>query len=180
MNALTPFPTSTLPREPFERAISEVNAWRGRCLDTFTRAEAAVTECLLALSVMPGRSSDIALPHLLGERFDALASAVSANGPFALKCTHTTPALSRFRKHAPLRNMLCHAVANVTLDQKGQWTLIFRLAALRSGRVVREVLVIREDEAGPLAAQVANEYRNLRSRLEKFVSNQSATLVTGA
>ncbi len=180
MNAVTPVPPIPLPREPFDRALSEVNGWRGRCLDAFTRGEAAVTECLLTLAAMPERGVGITLPHLLGERLETLASAVGADGPFALGCPHVAPALARFRKHAPLRNMLCHGVTYITLDQKGRWTVVLRLGALRSGRLVREALPITEDEAGPLADEVMREARNLRARLEKLASGLLAERVAVA
>ena len=180
MNAVTPFPPTHLPREPFDRALNEVNEWRGRCLDSFTRGEAAVTECLRALAATPGRGIGITLPHLLGERLETLAAAVGTDGPFVLECPHVAPALARFRKHAPFRNMLCHAVTDITLDQKGRWTVVLRLGALRSGRLVKDALPINQDEAGPLADEVMRDTRNLRARLKKLASGLAAERVAVA
>lgn len=177
MNAVTPFPTGELPLEPFNRAVREVNEWRGRCLDAFTRAETAATECLLTLSAVPGRGGGIALPHLTGQRFDALAAAFGGDGPFVVEGPHALASLTRFREHASLRTMLCHGVADVTLDQKGRWTAIFRLACLRSGRVDREVLVVRESEAEQLGCDVTKKSRDLRSRLDKLASGLSASKI---
>lgn len=176
MDVFTPQQSTALPREPFERAIREVNSWRGRGLNSFTRGEAAVTECLLALSTAPGRDGLVALPHLLGRRFDALTAAIGVNGPFAPEGRHATNSLARFRSCTELRNMLCHGVTDITLDQKGRWTAVIRLAALRSGRVAREVLVIREEEAEQLASEVTKNSNSLCSCL----ANLTRGLLTNA
>lgn len=73
---------SLLPMEPFVAATAEANEWRGRCLDTFSRAEIAVTECLLALSQVEEPGAKIRLPHLVGQRIDALSRALEPGGPF--------------------------------------------------------------------------------------------------
>lgn len=73
----------TLPREPFEAARAAASAWRGRCLDVFARSEAAVTETLLVLVGVDGRGNALKLPHLVGQRYDALSKAVGAGGVFA-------------------------------------------------------------------------------------------------
>src|SRR5688500_13018897 len=71
-----------LPPEPFVDAEFAVNEWRGRCLHSFSCAETAVTECLLVLSKVPGRGEKVQLRHMMGQRYEDLASAISPEGPF--------------------------------------------------------------------------------------------------
>jgi hypothetical protein len=55
------------------RVTSEVNAWRGACIQAFAQAEAAVTETLLLLSDLGVQGKAIQLRHLIGQRFEDLA-----------------------------------------------------------------------------------------------------------
>ena len=105
MKAITHTQDLALPFQPFANATSRVNEWRGRCLDSFTRAEAAVTECLIALAEVEGKGQQVRLPHLVGQRLDALAQAVAAGGPFEAEGTGASLALERFRVHDSFRNM---------------------------------------------------------------------------
>lgn len=165
MNAITHTQDLALPLQPFANATSRVNEWRGRCLDSFTRAEAAVTECLIALAEVEGKGQQVRLPHLVGQRLDALAQAVAAGGPFEAEGTGASLALERFRVHDSFRNMLCHGVGKVTLDPQGTWTLVLRLAALRSRRLSRDTLALTEAEAEQLQAEVGRASKGLCSRL---------------
>lgn len=164
MNAIGPA-LSALPIEPFAIATSGVNEWRGRCLDAFSRAEAAVTECLAVMSACPGRGSGVRLPHLVGERLASLTTLVDADGAFASEGAAVAASLAQFRAHDRLRTMLCHGTATVTLDPRGRWTAVFRLVALRSGRVTRDTLALTEAEAAELQRQLSADARRLCSQV---------------
>ena len=154
-----------LPLEPFNAANACVNELRGRCLDSFTRSETAVTECLVAMAAVAGRGAQIRLPHLVGQRLEALAMAIAADGPFEAEGGRAAAVLERCRQHADFRNMLCHGTSKVTLDAKGRWTVVFRLATLRSKRLVRETLALGEAEAEQLRDEVIQCSRDLCSQL---------------
>ncbi len=132
-----------------------------------------MTECLLTLSATPGRGGGIKLPHLLGQRFDALAAAIGTDGPFAPEGRRAATAIARFREHLSLRNMLCHGLTEITLDQKGRWTVVIRLAALCQGHVDRTVLVIGEEEAERLASNVRSASDSLSAHLKNLTSGLS-------
>ena len=53
----------------FGPATEAINAWRGRCLMLFARAEASVSEALVMKAGDPGKPM---LPLLVGQRFAAL------------------------------------------------------------------------------------------------------------
>lgn len=93
------------------------------------------------------------------------AQAVAAGGPFEAEGTGASLALERFRVHDSFRNMLCHGVGKVTLDPQGTWTLVLRLAALRSRRLSRDTLALTEAEAEQLQAEVGRASKGLCSRL---------------
>ena len=146
MNAITPIAAATDP-ESWSAANTAAHAWRGRCLDSFARAEAAVSETLVVLAAVPKRGEGVALPLLVGQRFEALAAAVGADGPFTAEGKTVAKALAKFREQESLRVLLCHGVAKVALDQKGRWLLVLRLLALRSKQPQRTVLVVEQEEA---------------------------------
>jgi hypothetical protein len=164
MNAICPIEI-TLPRQPFDAARDGVTAWRGRCLDLFSRSEAAVTETLLVLAASKPLGVSIKLPHLVGQRYDALAVAIGPDGPFAEEGRTAADALAGFRQHDNLRTSIAHGVFTVTLDQHGSWHVVVRLLALRSGREQRNVLVIKQTEAVKILARLEKDASRLRSVL---------------
>ena len=155
----------TLPREPFEAARAAASAWRGRCLDVFARSEAAVTETLLVLVGVDGRGNALKLPHLVGQRYDALSKAVGAGGVFADEGKIAVEALTKFREHDALRTQISHGVFTVTLDHRGQWHLIARVLALRTGRASRDLFVTQEAEAAAILNLLEKDGSRLRSVL---------------
>ncbi|HEX7930996.1 MAG TPA: hypothetical protein VF470_08865, partial [Sphingomicrobium sp.] len=118
-----------------------VNAWRGRCLNAFARAEHAVTEALVRLSEDPHHGAGVKLPHLVGQRFEALASAIAEDGPFAEGSAQAFAALQAFREHDVVRAPLCHGLGKITVDQSGRWTLVVRMTSLKGRRAERSTFV---------------------------------------
>lgn len=114
----------------------------------------------------------MSLPHLVGQRYAALRNLVAPNGPFALEGKKLAAALIRFQDHDALRPMLCHGLAEVTLDVKGRWMLVLRVVTLRARKAERSVRVLREDEADHLrltivrgAHELCQNVTNFRARL---------------
>jgi len=167
VNAITPIFENELPRAPFVQATARVNEWRGRSLDSFARMERAVTECLAAMAAVDGRGQHVRLSHLYGQRFDALAVAIGADGPFEHEGGIARAALEQCSSHTALRNMLCHGVGNVTLDARGCWTLDLRMATFRSKRLERQQQVLTESEAEALREELARASKRLCSLLGK-------------
>ena len=64
MNAVTPFPVG----ECWNATHASVNAWRGRAVHLFSRAEAEVSETLLALAGIAGRGKAVRLQQPVGHR----------------------------------------------------------------------------------------------------------------
>lgn len=164
MNAIAPI-EAALPRAPFDTARRAAAEWRGRCLDVFARSEAAVTETLLVLAAVEGRGASIKLPHLVGQRYDALATALGPKGVFAEEGKGVAGTLTRFRRHDALRTTIAHGVFCVTLDHRACWHLVARGLALRAGRESRNLFVTEEGEAAEILRTVEKDGRELRSAL---------------
>jgi hypothetical protein len=112
VNAITPFAVE-LPQSAFVDACRRVNEWRGRCIDALTRAEEVVTNSLIALADVPDRGLNVELPHLLGQRYEALSRAIGADGPFAAEGSVAFQSLEVFRPHSTFRCELSHGVGKV-------------------------------------------------------------------
>lgn len=164
MNAISSI-EAPLPRVPFEAARDAAAAWRGRCLDVFTRSEVAVTETLLILAQVDERGASIKLPHLVGQRYDALSNAIGANGAFADEGKAAVEPVAGFRKHDALRTQISHGVFTVTLDHRGQWHLVARVLALRTGRASRDLLVTDQAEASAILRSLEKDGSRMRSAL---------------
>ncbi|WAJ29069.1 hypothetical protein [Antarcticirhabdus aurantiaca] len=165
MDAIAEVSGTTLPLEPFIVATTRANEWRGRCIDVFSRTEAAVAKTLAAMSHCPHRGGQVALPHLVGQRFEALASAIASSGPFHREGACAAEALERFREHDRLRPALCHGVGHITLDGRGRWTLVLRFAAFRGGKLADELVVVTQAEADDVLDDLTRTSQVLSSRL---------------
>ncbi|QIK95574.1 hypothetical protein G7076_02950 [Sphingomonas sp. HDW15A] len=167
MNAASPI-EAAMPRAAFERARDAAATWRGRCLDAFARSETAVTQTLLFLATVDKRGKSIKLPHLLGQRYDALWNAIGAGGEFAEEAGIAADALIKFKEHDTLRAQLAHGTFTVTLDHRGNWHLAARVLSLRAGRESSDLLVITESEASETLTAVERDGSRLRSTLGQF------------
>ncbi|MBT0668473.1 hypothetical protein HT136_08825 [Novosphingobium profundi] len=162
MNAIT---LQRLPEEPFTLATNRVNEWRGICIDHFTRIEMATTKCLATLSLDAKRGAQVRLPHLVGQRLEALASLIRPEAPFADEGKGALPILEKCIANIALRTMLCHGTGKVTLDARGEWTYVLRLVAFRSKMIQNDIQVITEGESEALRDDLKRLAQDTSSRL---------------
>jgi hypothetical protein len=66
--------------DQWEDAIAQVNRGRGDCVQSFAHSETAVTEMLLIRNSVQEKGASVKLPHLIGQRFEALKLAVGPEG----------------------------------------------------------------------------------------------------
>lgn len=140
----------------------EVSLWRGRYIEEFAMAEAAVSEALAFLSTIASEGAGSLLPHLVGQRFEALQAVVGAGGPFASVGGRVVKALDDFREHQRYRTFLCHASSEIAVDRSNEWTVTLHLTSFRSRSVERATLYISQSEAASLLERL----RNARHRLD--------------
>jgi hypothetical protein len=152
---------------PWSRIASEVNAWRGACIQSFAVAEAAVTETLLFLRGIGERGEAVQLRHLIGQKLEDLAQAIGPEGGFADEGRVAHQALAAFRVNEGLRVHLAHDIARIAVERNGRWVVVFRHLAIRSGRAERQTVPFEEAEA----AQLLDELRRCTQRLDATLGN---------
>ena len=161
------------PSNPAETVVwanvhERVNAWRGRCLNAFARAEYGVSEALDRLSRDGTHGASVKLPHLVGQRFEALAAAIGPEGPFASEGAQAFAALRTFREHDVVRAPLCHGLGKITVDQSGRWTLVVRMTSFKARRAERSTFVWEEDEAKRVADRIHSDAQRLQAKLARL------------
>jgi hypothetical protein len=164
MNAVTPIAAESLAAD-FSRALAAISEWRGQMIQSFALAELAVSEALLVMVESGDSGKRPKLPHLVGQRSAELAARLA--DPL-FPGTHARPAakaVERFRRHEPLRTLLCHGVLTVSLTRCGRWVAEFRMLAFKAGSAERSARAIDEGEAARVLAAVATDARNLASAL---------------
>ncbi|SFP64300.1 hypothetical protein [Sphingomonas rubra] len=103
---------------------TEANLWRGRMLEHFAAVEHAVTETLIHLGA---GSAGKKLPHLAGQRREALRLALASGGGSLGK--PALDALVQFQREADHRAFVCHGVGRLLVDQQRQWHLYMTILA---------------------------------------------------
>lgn len=167
MNAITPIDAAGA-EAGWDKAIRSVNEWRGRSLHCFAQAEAAVSETLLALASAPDRGTRVKLRPLVGQRFEDLASAIGANGPFAAEGGKAALSLLAFRAHEALRPVLCHGTAKIALDRNGRWLILMKVLSFRGRKAERSSLALDQRDAAAKLAELDARTRHLVSALRSL------------
>jgi hypothetical protein len=164
-----PLATPAIPVVPEEArwaaAAQSVNAWRGQLVQAFASTEAAVSEALLGLSSVPGRGDHVRLRHLIGPRFQDLADALDASGPFSAEGAVAASCLAAFRVYEPLRTVLGHGVFRIAIDRRDRWVVIAKVVTFRTKGAERTLQVFEQDDAERMAAEVRSLGQKVSSSL---------------
>ena len=148
----------------WDAIFAEVNSWRGACMHHFSTVEMAATETLFALSAAAPAGTSVRLRHLIGQRFEDLASALAPDGPFNEAGKIAAHELSQFReKHEAFRSLLCHGLVKVTVERSGHWILVMRVLSIRSRQAERSTVVLERGEAETLLATLKRDGQRLAS-----------------
>jgi hypothetical protein len=167
MNAILPVEAAS-GGDAWERAVRSANAWRGQALQCFAQAETAVSESLLVLAADPERGEQVRLRRPIGQRFEDLASAVGAGGPFAAEGSRASQALSAFRQNEALRSFLCHGIVKVAIDRNEEWVVLIKTLSFLGRKPERSTLALDEREAKALLAKMKALGRSLASALQSL------------
>ena len=154
--------------DPWPATVTAVNAWRGQCLAVLAAAETSVSETLLVMAQAGKRGSNVKLPHLIGQRCDALAKAIAPDGSFHAEGKAAIEALDAYRTHAPLRNFLCHAPGKISRERNGRWLLTLKVLAFRANHPEYSVHVIEEAESDKVVRGLRADCRRLRDCLQRL------------
>lgn len=147
MNAPVTFahPTATVWPQIYDGA----NAFRGVMLHHYTGMEAAISETLMLLR-KAGRCGPLQPLHLAGQRRAELRSALLSMTDDSAIATHALRTLDELEHYLPMRVMLCHGQAIVTLDGNSKWCLCLENITFDGDNGTREWLVIRQKQAETL------------------------------
>lgn len=158
----------------------DVRLWRGRFVEEFALDETLVSEALAFLSdfAVEGRKS--LLPHLLGQRFEALKAVVGANGDLAGLGSRVAKALDHFKDFQALRAFICHGHGIVTVEEDGKWVETLHLVTFRGAAIHRESVQITEDEAMLIVEQLRAARVRLDGQLKGMLATFSLPAVTTA
>ncbi|RWF61610.1 hypothetical protein EN833_32250 [Mesorhizobium sp. M4B.F.Ca.ET.190.01.1.1] len=158
--------TPSLQSIDWDATFCEVNSWRGACMHHFSMVETAVTETLLALSATAQGGIAVRLRHLIGQRFEDLAAAISPGGPFEEAGRHALGELSQYReKHEAFRTLLYHGTVKVTVEHNGRWILLIRSLSIRSRQPDLTTLALERSEAEAKLAVLKRDGQKLASSL---------------
>lgn len=152
----------------WEAAVDRVNAWRGQALQHFAVAEAAASETLLLMASLPRGGANVRLRRLVGQRFEDLAIAIGADGPFAKEGSRAREELAAFLQHETLRTFLCHGIAKVAVDRHGHWIVIFKVLAFRGRAEERSSMALEKREAEAALDDLKAASQKLTSRLQSL------------
>lgn len=161
---------------PWAQVTSEVNAWRGACLQCFARAEAAVTEALLFLRGAGQRGGAVQLRHLTGQRLEDIGLAIGPGGPFETEGSAAYEALTKFRTYEVLRAHLAHDVARIALERNGSWVVVFRHLSIRGRTAHRSTIALEQAEAGETLADLKRKTQQLDTALTNLRRTIEAAL----
>lgn len=132
----------------------------------FSAVELAVTKTLLALAKVRPDSSEIRLRHLIGQRFEDLAKAIGADGPFADIGKSASTGLARYReRHEAFRTQLCHGHVSISIARNGQWLMVLRTLSIRGRQAEKAEFVIEQSSAASRLEQLRRDGQNLAASL---------------
>ena len=69
----------------------------------------------------------------------------------------------------PVIQQLANVESTITVDHKGRWHVTLRLQALRNGKVVRETLVLDENEAIERCKMIHAARQRLESKISLMI-----------
>lgn len=139
-------------------AISEVNCWRGHCMELNARLDRAVTSALLAWHCE-------AIPQTWGDRLQLLRKLTGEEGKRSDPKLHDlATALSNLRDE--WRDRMAHATSTVHLDANNQWVWHFSLPK-QPGRP-EDRGSLGQADGSRIERELKDKVNTLRGRLKHF------------
>ena len=160
-----------------DAARTEIEAWRGRCLNVFSRAEKSVTE-----SLVKAREADakIRLEPLAGQRLAALKNLVAEQPATESQNRAMTAALLLWQQHDEKRPFFSHGITTELIDRTGQWHvqidfIVVQKSACEPRRMILSKTEAIQFEEGLHAAfkAMSNQLGQLRKRVQHVIKHSS-------
>jgi hypothetical protein len=148
--------------DQFDLARQEIDGWRGRCLDVFSRCEAAVASTLLAARAS-GRSTK--LDHLAGQRLTELGDLAEAKTGTARQAATFRKVLDGWRQIEAKRAFLAHGVATELVDRHAQWCVRLDMIVCEKGEPRPDRWTVSKAEAADFETRLKTDFAKLSTQL---------------
>ncbi|WP_394730287.1 hypothetical protein [Altererythrobacter sp. GH1-8] len=148
--------------KPHDLAKTEIEAWRGRCLNIFARGEKAVTESLASARET---SSNLRLEPLAGQRLNTLAKLDEDHCSTEKQKAALRNAVALWREHDEKRPYFSHGITAEFLDRKGEWHVQIDFVAVQKGACEPQRLIWSKQEAETFEASLQNAFNRLAVEL---------------
>ncbi|MCJ2179598.1 hypothetical protein [Novosphingobium album (ex Hu et al. 2023)] len=135
-------------------------------------AEMVVAEALATLSEIASSGARSLLPHLVGQRFEALRAVVGSNGPLSDVGCRVADVLEEFYEFHRYRTYLCHGVSDLSFGHNGDWLITLHMTNFSAGIIKRSNVSITATQAALLLEQL----RSARQRLDGQLRGMLAAL----
>lgn len=151
--------------KPFEIAAGEIEGWRGRCLNIFSRGEHAVAA---ALQVARAQDPKVRIQHLAGQRLTELQRVSELGAGTERQKAGLASALASWKECDERRPCLSHGMTTVLLDRNGEWHVQFDMTVWRANQPYPEKLSWSKNEAVAFEARLVDCFKILSSQLGQF------------
>ncbi|KUO56675.1 MAG: hypothetical protein APF78_11230 [Sphingomonadales bacterium BRH_c3] len=152
-------------QDPYKNARTEIDSWRGRCLDLYARSEKAVA---LTLETAKQHDHPVKLRHLAGQRLDDLLSITDQDNGTAKQKEALARAIDGWRAIESHRVFLAHGTMKELLDRKGKWHAQFDVTTYKSNNPTPDRMMISQTEALELQADLEKGFKSLSAQLGQF------------
>lgn len=153
---------STAGIKPHDLAKAEIDGWRGRCINIFSRGEKAVTDCLTAAS---DGKTPVRLEPLAGQRLNSLEKLVGATEATKAQKDALIASITAWRLHDEKRPIFSHGVAIELLDRLGSWHVQFDFVAVSKAAAVPCRTTFSKAEAESFEKSLHEAYTKLAGQL---------------
>ncbi|MXP40226.1 hypothetical protein GRI75_01030 [Altererythrobacter soli] len=157
--------TGELPPRPLDIAASQIDAWRGRCISLFARAESAVGRSL-ELAAVHGNA--VKLRHLGGQRLADLIALTEGCAGTAKQAESLRSALIQWKAVESHRTFFAYGVATALLNKKSHWYVVLDFTAYRGNSPEAERWTLSSQEAEEFEERLARCFADLSRELGLF------------
>jgi hypothetical protein len=131
-------------QKPLDVAREEIDAWRGHCINIYSRAEKSISDTLVAANKAEPMKR---LAPLAGQRLNDLEKFVSEQTGTKCQKNALSAAVSEWRERDKRRPFFSHGVTTELLDREGVWHVQLDFEAVQKGVCVAQRLNLSKSEA---------------------------------
>jgi hypothetical protein len=142
---------SGIALDPFQIARSEIDQWRGKCLNAFSKGEAVIGKALEGLALLSAGGHALKIEHLAGQRATQLANMLPKLSLTERQRNAISSALDDWRNREQERTFLAHGVVAAGLQRNSEWFAIFDVRVFRNGIAEQRRWAVSRAEADDFA-----------------------------